>query len=234
VRFTTVLFDVGDTLVKVPKPASVYHEILTDFGCTLDLPEVEAILAEIRTLLDEKEPHWVNSELILDSEAAVRRRRLHVDSLLFKSGLPCTDEARTAFYDLYVGTRFFTIFPDVAETLADLHRRGYRMGIVSNWESRLLQLCASHGIAEWFDFAVVSEIEGYSKPHRRLYERALELAGAPAEQVVHVGDKLREDVEGAASVGISAVLLDRAGDPSIEYQPRVSSLAELPDLLDRL
>jgi HAD superfamily hydrolase (TIGR01549 family) len=122
----------------------------------------------------------------------------------------------------------------VHDTLARLKAAGYRLGIVSNWESRLLQLCASHGIADHFEFAVVSELEGYSKPHPQLYRRALELAGEPPERVVHVGDKLREDVEGASSVGIQAILLDRAKDPTLEYQPRIHTLADLPPLLETL
>jgi FMN phosphatase YigB (HAD superfamily) len=231
VKYSTILFDVGDTLVQVPKPAPIYHQILTCHGACVELAEVEEILAETRRLLEEREPNWVTEDLVLDAASAVRRRDLHVDHVLTRAGLAGCDAARSAFFDIYVGTGFFTIFPDVVETLDALRSAGYRLGIVSNWEARLLELCAAHGIADRFDFAVISEIEGFSKPHPHLYRRALELAAVPAEQVVHVGDKLREDVEGASSVGIRAVLLDRKGDPAVEYEPRISSLAELPALL---
>jgi FMN phosphatase YigB (HAD superfamily) len=46
-----------------------------------------------------------------------------------------------------------------------------------------------------------------------------------------VGDKLTEDVEGAAQVGIRTVLIDRAGTLDTEYLPRIRSLPELLDLL---
>src|SRR5581483_7520429 len=98
----------------------------------------------------------------------------------------------------------------------------------------LAALCEAHGIGHAFDFTVVSELEGYSKPHPQLYRRALELAGEPAERVLHVGDKLREDVEGAASVGIRAILVDRNGRGSNDYEPRISSLDELPALINTL
>ncbi|HZT07133.1 MAG TPA: HAD-IA family hydrolase [Chloroflexota bacterium] len=231
-RFTTVLFDVGDTLVNVPRPAPTYQRLLAEHGCVLAMPEVERIVQESRRVVDELVPTWLGDDLSLDAAATARRRELHVETILSLAGVADASAARSAFFDLYVGTRFFTLFPDVPDALRALQERGYRMGIVSNWESRLMSLCAAHGIADAFDFAVVSELEGYVKPHARLYRRALELAGVPPERVVHVGDKVREDVGGAASVGIAAVLLDRQGQSTGDYQPRISSLAELPSLLD--
>src|SRR5207237_4415285 len=126
----------------------------------------------------------------------------------------------------------FSLCPDVPETLDRLRSAGYRLGIVSNWESRLPDLCAAHGIGRYFDFIVVSEIEGFVKPHPHMYRRALDLAGAPAHRVAHVGDSLRDDVEGASAVGIRGVLIDRVGACAIDYHPRISSLAELERVLD--
>ncbi len=233
-RYSTVLFDVGDTLLSVPKPAPIYQELLTSYGCSVCVEDVEQILAETKRLIDEQVPNWVTEDFVLDSTASTRRRMMHVDTIISLSGVSCPEVARATFLNLYVGTEFFTIFPDVAETLDALRSAGYRLGIVSNWESRLLELCAAHGIAEAFDFAVVSEIEGYSKPHPHLYRRALELAGVPANQVIHVGDKLREDVEGAASVGIRAVLLDRSARSTDQYEPRIQTLTDLPAILATL
>jgi putative hydrolase of the HAD superfamily len=54
------------------------------------------------------------------------------------------------------------------------------------------------------------------------------------EETLHVGDSLRDDVEGATKVGMGAVLLDRQGkqaDPSIRS---INTLAELPRILDLL
>jgi putative hydrolase of the HAD superfamily len=234
VRYTTLFFDVGETLVHVPKPAPIYHELLRRHGSTVDLATVEQILAEARRIVEEREPGWVSADLLLDSASAVRRRTLHVETILDRAGVLNRDQARSAFFDLYIGTDFFRLYSDVIDTLQTLRAAGYRLGIVSNWESRLLELCAAHGIAEAFDFAVVSEIEGYSKPHPYLYRRALELAGVEANRALHVGDKMREDVEGAAAVGIRTVLIDRTRNPEIDYAPKIASLTELPSVLELL
>ena len=230
--YATVLFDVGETLVHVPEPAPIYRDLLAACGRSLPLGDVQEILREVRRTMDAHVPRWVDPDLRLDCAASTRRRALHVESLLAQVGIGASEEVRRIFDELYVGPNFFTLYPDVPETLARLKARGYQLGIVSNWESRLLQLCAAHGIADYFDFAVVSELEGYVKPHPHMYRRALELAGVPAERVLHVGDSLQDDIEGAAAVGIRGVLVDRSGSADVEYEPRISSLTELERVLD--
>ena len=231
-RYATVLFDVGETLLRVPEPAPMYREVLARCGRSLPIAEVESILAQVRVTMDEQIPRWVRDDLTLDCDASRRRRSLHVDTILSLAGVADCTTARAVFFDLYVGTDFFTLYPDVPEALEQLRSAGCRLGIVSNWESRLPDLCAAHGIASYFDFAVVSELEGFVKPHPHMYRRALALAGAPAERVAHLGDSLRDDVEGAAALGIHGILVDRTGACSAEYQPRISSLADLARILD--
>jgi HAD superfamily hydrolase (TIGR01509 family) len=229
---TTVLFDVGETLLHVPEPAPIYREVLARQGRSMSIGEIEANLKEVRRIVDEHIPNWLGDDVSLDCNASARRRAMHVDTLLSLSGLEGHAPARAAFFDLYVGTEFFTIYSDVSETLQRLRSAGCRLGIVSNWESRLPELCTAHGIAEYFDFTVVSEVEGFVKPHPHIYRRALELAGAPAERVVHVGDSLRDDIQGAAAVGIRGILVDRTGASPVGYEPRISSLADLDRVLD--
>ena len=83
----------------------------------------------------------------------------------------------------------------------------------------------------YFDLAVISEVEGFVKPHAELYRRAVERARVPPDRILHVGDKMFEDIEGAARVGIRGVLLDREAVGTADYEPRISSLPELFDLL---
>ena len=49
------------------------------------------------------------------------------------------------------------------------------------------------------------------KPHRELFDKALEISGCHPREVIHIGDSLSSDVAGAKSAGILPVLLDRKG-----------------------
>jgi putative hydrolase of the HAD superfamily len=69
---------------------------------------------------------------------------------------------------------------------------------------------------------------GAAKPDPAIFARGLALAGVPAADAWHVGDSLREDVEGALAAGVQPVLLARAGAPVAPAGVRViPSLEEL-------
>lgn len=47
------------------------------------------------------------------------------------------------------------------------------------------------------------------KPHRELFEKALEVSGYDANEVVHIGDSYTSDVQGARAVGITPIFVQR-------------------------
>lgn len=47
------------------------------------------------------------------------------------------------------------------------------------------------------------------KPHPALFKKALEVSGCMVDEVVHIGDSMISDVNGAKAVGIKPILLDR-------------------------
>ncbi len=235
-RLRWVFLDVGETMLRVTQPGATYRAILAGFG--YDIP-AETLDTTIRTLfreLDAVIPRQRNPDHTISLELAQRRRELLVEGVLERVGVDPAHAhaAAEAFRASWIGTTIFQMYPEVPATLDTLRAAGYRLGIVSNWEPRLPQLCASHGILEHFEFVVCSETEGYVKPHRRMFERALELAGTSPDAVVHVGDSYPEDVEGARGVGIQAVLVDRGAKGRVPYWPTIQSLAELPPLLAEL
>ncbi|HET7567446.1 MAG TPA: HAD family hydrolase [Gaiellaceae bacterium] len=88
------------------------------------------------------------------------------------------------------------------ETLRD---RGLRLGLVTNAfdppELARAEL-ARLGVAERLDAVVFSSEVGARKPAPAIFERALELLGAEPATTLMVGDRLVEDVGGAAALGM--------------------------------
>jgi putative hydrolase of the HAD superfamily len=92
--------------------------------------------------------------------------------------------------------------------LESLRNRGLKVGLVSNAfdPPRLLHRdLADAGVAERLDVAVFSSEVGKRKPHPEIFERALEALDVEAEAAVFVGDRLYEDVRGAAELGMVTV-----------------------------
>lgn len=56
------------------------------------------------------------------------------------------------------------------------------------------------------------DVKAY-KPHQHMFEYALKQSGYAPGEVLHVGDSLTSDVQGANQVGIKSVWLNRSGKP---------------------
>ncbi len=118
------------------------------------------------------------------------------------------------------------VFPEVRDTLHKMKAAGFTMGIVSNWDSRLLTLCREMQLEPYFDFILISAVVGHSKPGARIFHDAVKLAKCQRHQAIHVGDSYQDDYQAALDAGIGAIHLDRTGKPDANIS-RISNLKEL-------
>lgn len=125
----------------------------------------------------------------------------------------------------------FHSHPDAQPALSSLRARGLRLAVVSNWDISLGALLDRLGLGSRLDVVVTSAAVGVAKPDPRIFRRALARLGCPAAAAVHVGDRMHEDVAGARSAGVRAVLLNRRGDPVPDGVASVAGLAELDALI---
>jgi putative hydrolase of the HAD superfamily len=131
---------------------------------------------------------------------------------------------------------------DTVPTLRKLEQNGYRMGLISNAgdDKDVQQLVSRFEIASYFDFILTSASCSYRKPHPRIFEMAIANWYFHPSETVMVGDNLDADIRGAKGAGLYGVWISRRAGYSNDDQPRVqpdatvSTLAEIPALLDRL
>jgi FMN phosphatase YigB (HAD superfamily) len=125
-------------------------------------------------------------------------------------------------------------YPDALSTLMTLRSGSnrYRLGIVSNTQSfdlEFLRRDANHLV----DAVCLSCHEGILKPDPKIFHQAALLLGLPVSEVLMVGDRVKDDIEGAMAAGMRGVLLDRSG--STGWQGRsIASLNDLPGLIQRM
>ena len=100
---------------------------------------------------------------------------------------------------------------------------GLRLVVASNWDVSLHEVLERTGLRELLDGVVTSAEVGSAKPAGELFAAALALAGASAQEAIHVGDSLEEDIAGARAAGIDAVVFDTSGH---KYHGRVAALAQ--------
>ena len=128
-----------------------------------------------------------------------------------------------------------TLYDDVVPTLQHFRDEGFKLAIVSNWDTPLDPLTERLGIAGYFDAIVASHDARVrsEKPDPHIFNYALAAVGVSAEEVVHVGDTYRADIVGAQGVGIRPILLDRDNTQAGRWDETIQRLAELPELLSR-
>ena len=128
-----------------------------------------------------------------------------------------------------------TLYDDVVPTLAHLRDAGFKLAIVSNWDTPLDPLTERLGIAEYFDVIVASHDARVrsEKPDPHIFNYALSAVSVSAEETVHIGDTYGADIVGAQGVGIRPILLDRDGTQVGRWDETIQRLSELPKLLNR-
>ena len=131
----------------------------------------------------------------------------------------------------YLKYRYKDIQPyeDVVPVLDALGPR-YTLGLLSNGNN----YPEYFGLAGRFDFAVFAQDVRIEKPDPRIFRIAARRADCGLDQLLHVGDSLETDVQGAQAVGVRAVWLNRDGIPNesgIEPDDEIESLTELPAIL---
>ncbi|MGO9906860.1 MAG: HAD family hydrolase [Solirubrobacteraceae bacterium] len=122
-----------------------------------------------------------------------------------------TGEALAVWERLADRTRTRQVFwseptPGAAETIAALERAGVAVVIVTNSDGHGEENLRDSGFAG--TPVIDSTVVGVAKPDPRIFEIALELAGADPGATVHVGDALINDVAGALAAGIDPIHFD--------------------------
>ena len=195
-----VTFDVGGTLVEPwPSVGHIYAEEAAKFGMAGLQPEVLnrqfASVWKSRNDFDCSRAAW--RELVNQTFASLSSE---------PPGQHCFD----AIYNRFATAPAWRVFEDVFPVLEALRVRGFKLGIISNWDERLHPLLGELRLSDRFDAIVVSHDTGYMKPAPEIFRRASAQLRVAADSILHVGDSVTEDVAGARGAGMQAVLLDRA------------------------
>jgi len=139
-----------------------------------------------------------------------------------------------ALFSHFARADAWRLYPETVETLVTLQTRGLQLGIISNFDSRLFGLLDGLGLAHFFDSVVISTQVGAAKPETAIFAQALGRHHLRPDEALHVGDSYEADIIGAQSAGLTPVLVDRrVPEQKIDTYPRIKSLAELLEIVDK-
>ena len=212
-----VFLDIGDTVMR-PNPSweHVYAMAFEEFGVHVEVEDLQRALRQAY-----RHGGWGLDAGFEPTEETSFRRTIEIDAAaIAELGLePMPDAFFRRLGELFMVTSHWHIFPDAYPTLTALQERGLVVGAVSNWVWNLPELLHALDLVRHFDFIAASARIGFEKPHPRIFEWALARAQVEPSSVIHVGDHIGADVEGARGVGIDGVLIDRSSRYAAEEIP---------------
>lgn len=111
---------------------------------------------------------------------------------------------------MYTDVEHWHLYDDTVPVLEELSQRGWTHVMLSNHVPELASILHHLGLDKHIDQVFNSAETGYEKPHPVAFEQVRQAVGI-VEQIWMVGDNPIADVAGAASVGLPAILVRKAG-----------------------
>ncbi|MEO5863651.1 MAG: HAD-IA family hydrolase [Nitrospiraceae bacterium] len=233
-----IFFDAAETLFHINgSVADIYLTHAVQYGFR-QTPDSEASIAQAfqRAFRDASPPVFAAT----DPSDLKRCERLWwfdiVHNVFYRVGMfERFDEFFEQVFQVFEDPRSWVLFPETHAVLTKLRQEGFELGIVSNFDSRLFPVMRGLGIDRLFDTVTIASLVRAAKPASKIFEIAIEKHAVDPEEAVHVGDSMRDDVEGATKAGLTGILLDRESRVSTALPAgafRIATLSELPALLD--
>ncbi len=208
---TTVVFDVGETLVDETRHWGEWADWL---GVTRF-----SLFAAMGCVIERREHHRRVFDMVApgrDITAEAEKRKAAGWRYRFEPG------------DFY---------PDALPCLLALRAAGYRIGLAGNQPEEAESALAEANATA--DFIASSARWGVEKPSRAFFDKVVEAAGVPAGDIAYVGDRLDNDVLPAADAGMTAIFIRRGPwgyihadwPEAARAHHRIDSLLEIVELL---
>ena len=204
-RFKGVIFDLGGTLriayLEEPYMRHSRRKMAEIAGSDLPYDEfyalIEARYAEYRK--------WANAEMKEAGDEELWGKWLLPDFDPVRVRQICHEMSYQ--YRQAKGRR--SVVDGGVEVITELHKRGYKLGIISNMigETEIADWLEEDGLDGYFDTVVLSSVCHLSKPCSEIYRLASSQMGLTPEDCASVGDNIKRDIPGAKIAGIGCNII---------------------------
>ncbi|MGI6045734.1 MAG: HAD family hydrolase [Eggerthellaceae bacterium] len=226
-----VFFDVGSTLIYPdPSIAEVFVSTAKSLGYDVSLREVESHMPALGEFYEREYARdgdfWCSHSRAV--EIWLDMYRLLARECGLTEGIERLAEKT---HEGYLDARNWALYGDVLATLKGLKRRGFRLGIISNWDTNLESLLRDVNLLPYFDEVIASAAVGYRKPNPEIFKIACERMEVNPEKAIHVGDHPDADGDGAYGAGLVPVIIDRKNRFDACPYIRINVLSDLVSMI---
>lgn len=199
------------------------HAVVFDWGGTLTpWHALDPRAAWVAAVSDEglAEKLW-HAEIEMWARSRDEHRSATLEEIFSRAGVAPTSTMLDAISRWWEPHTYLD--PDAPSLFDGLRERGIKIGVLSNtlWSrAEHERIFARDGVLGVFDGAVYTSEIPWTKPHPEAFRAALDAVGVddPAT-AVFVGDRPFDDIHGAKSAGMRAVLIPHSDIPSEQQGP---------------
>ncbi|QQS47945.1 MAG: HAD-IA family hydrolase [Acidobacteriota bacterium] len=225
-----VFFDATGTLIRLAgRVGEVYGRHAARYGVETDPDQLDESF--VRCFRDQPPLAFPGVE---DESELLRLEfgwwRALVRQVFAGTEFPAFDLFFRDLFEYFRHPEAWRVYDDVLPVLSELSERGVKLAVISNFDARLHDLMEGLGLSVYFQAVHISSRVGAAKPDPKIFRMALEQAGVASGQAIHVGDSIREDIDGALAAGILPLLLDRDG--AFQHNERLTTIRDLHQLLE--
>ena len=224
-----VTFDVTNTMIRVLGGVGQnYANVAAQYGRRVDPAKIDVVFRKrFKQQMSQYPNFGVNSGLTPFKWWT----SLVVDSFK-EAGYdgPSLTQIANHLYIHFASSKGWEIIPGTTETLETLKSKGIKLGIISNFDTRLDKILHELSLAHYFEFIIDSASFGKAKPNPEIFDLALKLGKAKANESMHIGDSVTNDYEGATKAGMKAILLvdeDKPAPDEVDPAHIVRTIGEI-------
>ncbi|MHB8483155.1 MAG: HAD-IA family hydrolase [Nitrospiria bacterium] len=224
-----VFFDAAETLFRTRgSVGDIYLRIAQKYGSRASKDVIDDAFFNV---FKKESPPVISKDNSPSERTVIEKKwwRAVVKQVFSKAGMVSSFDAYfEEVYAVFKGSQGWELFPDTTDVLTALKQKGYRLGMITNFDTRVYEVTGALGIGHLLDTMTLSSEAGAPKPDPAIFHKAVEAHQVKPSEALHVGDSLSDDVKGALNAGLQAVLIDRRHlfQPDEDYI-KIESLTEL-------
>ncbi|KAH7422011.1 hypothetical protein KP509_13G086100 [Ceratopteris richardii] len=195
--YRALFVDAFGTLIKTSQSTQqIYHEIGLKYGVTLSEDE---IAAKYKAAYGRP---WCRYRMRYEDDGRLFWQRV------VQEATGCKDPGLLEdLYQYYTTDKAWYIGdPDAGKALKAIKGAGFKLAVVSNFDTRLRPVMKVLNCYEWFDSIIVSAEVGSEKPNPEIFLTACRELDVKPVEVLHVGDDKTNDLVGASAAGCDSLL----------------------------
>lgn len=201
-EFPVILFDAAGTLFHAnPSYEKIYRSVLARHGIEKSDQEMDQLFLSVVRKFNELSESDDSFELHPRLWPETFVELLNLEDSKAKALSAALAEAVSSEAKMVIAQST----EDICLLLKD---RGYRLGMISNWNGILSDVVRDQDLLPFFDSIVTSLDIGVAKPRKEIFAAALEDLDLDASRAVYVGASFAADMVGAQRAGLQRILYD--------------------------